>query len=299
MLRRLAITSFFLLVVWLVCLLPVAAIVHWLFEFSWVYMLPASILLTVVYAFGSLQLLRNGPDWLAFVSMQFMGVCSVGWLVVITGLFIEFFIPGFNPVVPVVIVWTALAAFGIYNAFSVTTVFHKISDYRIEQPVRVIQLTDVHIGSRRANFLERVVNMTKELTPDVTVITGDLIDLSRVEATDLQALSRLRCPVLMSTGNHERYIDFEKALAAVESHGVTVLRDTSTIQNGITFIGMDDREATGELESTLQSILVEKSRTAAKVPSENYTIVLYHKPCLLYTSPSPRDRTRSRMPSSA
>ena len=26
---------------------------------------------------------------------------------------------------------------------------------------------------------------------------------------------------------------------------------------------------------------------------------LYHKFCLLYTSPSPRDRTRSRMPSSA
>ena len=25
----------------------------------------------------------------------------------------------------------------------------------------------------------------------------------------------------------------------------------------------------------------------------------YHKVCLLYTSPSPRDRTRSRMPSSA
>ena len=25
----------------------------------------------------------------------------------------------------------------------------------------------------------------------------------------------------------------------------------------------------------------------------------YYKPCLLYTSPSPRDRTRSRMPSSA
>ena len=25
----------------------------------------------------------------------------------------------------------------------------------------------------------------------------------------------------------------------------------------------------------------------------------HHRPCLLYTSPSPRDRTRSRMPSSA
>ena len=28
-------------------------------------------------------------------------------------------------------------------------------------------------------------------------------------------------------------------------------------------------------------------------------LALEHKPCLLYTSPSPRDRTRSRMPSSA
>ena len=28
-------------------------------------------------------------------------------------------------------------------------------------------------------------------------------------------------------------------------------------------------------------------------------LVLYSKSCLLYTSPSPRDRTRSRMPSSA
>ena len=28
-------------------------------------------------------------------------------------------------------------------------------------------------------------------------------------------------------------------------------------------------------------------------------VPLYYRPCLLYTSPSPRDRTRSRMPSSA
>ena len=27
--------------------------------------------------------------------------------------------------------------------------------------------------------------------------------------------------------------------------------------------------------------------------------MMQHRPCLLYTSPSPRDRTRSRMPSSA
>ena len=32
---------------------------------------------------------------------------------------------------------------------------------------------------------------------------------------------------------------------------------------------------------------------------EEYVIAKHGTPCLLYTSPSPRDRTRSRMPSSA
>ena len=38
-----------------------------------------------------------------------------------------------------------------------------------------------------------------------------------------------------------------------------------------------------------------------KIRKENncFTTSTYYKPCLLYTSPSPRDRTRSRMPSSA
>ena len=35
------------------------------------------------------------------------------------------------------------------------------------------------------------------------------------------------------------------------------------------------------------------------VPMGNYAIAIHFSDCLLYTSPSPRDRTRSRMPSSA
>ena len=34
-------------------------------------------------------------------------------------------------------------------------------------------------------------------------------------------------------------------------------------------------------------------------PLRTLSYVAYYQPCLLYTSPSPRDRTRSRMPSSA
>ena len=47
--------------------------------------------------------------------------------------------------------------------------------------------------------------------------------------------------------------------------------------------------AMGEAADKLEDIMVSKEMQA----------FLKHGGCLLYTSPSPRDRTRSRMPSSA
>ena len=45
----------------------------------------------------------------------------------------------------------------------------------------------------------------------------------------------------------------------------------------------------------------EKMPTFVVYPSDDniYPVVILLMDCLLYTSPSPRDRTRSRMPSSA
>ena len=39
--------------------------------------------------------------------------------------------------------------------------------------------------------------------------------------------------------------------------------------------------------------------SAAVVMNKDYQIVAHYRSCLLYTSPSPRDRQKSRMPSSA
>ena len=44
---------------------------------------------------------------------------------------------------------------------------------------------------------------------------------------------------------------------------------------------------------------VDQSNISLIGPSGDYTLRGLHTICLLYTSPSPRDRTRSRMPSSA
>ena len=47
-----------------------------------------------------------------------------------------------------------------------------------------------------------------------------------------------------------------------------------------------------------QGYYVISNRTMTPEEAEQWLLELYHR-CLLYTSPSPRDRTRSRMPSSA
>ena len=41
------------------------------------------------------------------------------------------------------------------------------------------------------------------------------------------------------------------------------------------------------------------SHLSAMAPDEMQRVIAQYQACLLYTSPSPRDRTRSRMPSSA
>ena len=61
------------------------------------------------------------------------------------------------------------------------------------------------------------------------------------------------------------------------------------MQNGITYIHTTYLDNTDNLS---QSFLNQIAEIRRRRP-EKYT------PCLLYTSPSPRDRTRSRMPSSA
>jgi len=44
------------------------------------------------------------------------------------------------------------------------------------EPIRIVQITDVHIGSRSRRFLEHVVRRVNNLQPDYVCITGDFID---------------------------------------------------------------------------------------------------------------------------
>jgi predicted MPP superfamily phosphohydrolase len=109
----------------------------------------------------------------------------------------------------------------------------------------IVQLTDVHIGwTLGATFLERVVAQVNELTPDLIVLTGDLVDGTvRDIAPHVAALANLRARdgVYAVTGNHEYYWDADAWLSHFGSLGVRFLRNQRvTIRGAFELAGSDD-----------------------------------------------------------
>ena len=78
----------------------------------------------------------------------------------------------------------------------------------------------------------------------------------------------------------------------------TTLADHSQFKTGDTIKIAADRDGDNAYKNYYFAVYYKDStgRQLVKYPANNITMV---RTCLLYTSPSPRDRTRSRMPSSA
>ena len=115
---------------------------------------------------------------------------------------------------------------------------------------RIVQLTDLHIGpifDRR--WLQALVERANALAPDLTVVTGDLIDgmASRV-GPHLEPLLGLNAPdgVFVITGNHEmfngvrswvRYYKEDMGLRLLENEHVTIARPEGSYE----LLGTHDR----------------------------------------------------------
>ncbi len=93
----------------------------------------------------------------------------------------------------------------------------------------IAQITDLHVGpSIRAREVQRVVEQTNALRPDVVAITGDLVDggvAELAEAVSHLGALRARHGVFFVTGNHEYYSGVDEWLVALRRLGVRVLRN--------------------------------------------------------------------------
>jgi predicted MPP superfamily phosphohydrolase len=148
-----------------------------------------------------------------------------------------------------------IAGWGVKSALSEVAV-RKLAVPLAKLPpsmagLTVVQITDVHIGPTLGHdWLARVVAKINALSPDVVVITGDLVDGS---VDDLRAhvapLADLRAKhgVFFVTGNHEYYSGVDSWLSELARLGIRALRNERVeIKQGdvaIDLAGVDDWSA--------------------------------------------------------
>lgn len=115
----------------------------------------------------------------------------------------------------------------------------------------IVQLSDLHVGMTiDREFVQRVVDQTNALVPDMVVLTGDLVDGRvedlRDEAAPLGSL-RSKHGTYAVTGNHEYYSGADPWLAALGEMGITYLRNRRvSIGDGAAsfdLAGVDDHSA--------------------------------------------------------
>lgn len=164
----------------------------------------------------------------------------------------------------------ALGAVGVVSAIRPFVKRIPLRVANITAPVRLVQITDVHIGSRSTAFLSRVIDQVNRLEPDLLCITGDFVDATGISETDLASLRRVKCPVYYCIGNHEKYEDLEDIMVHLRNLGVIVLRNAATrFRDDIQVIGIDDMDDAQQVETQLRHIVVD---------SQSFTLLLYHRP---------------------
>lgn len=257
-------------VLFIAVLAPLLTLTAWLLSKSvWPFLL-AALLISIPAFFSFWHTLNNSHNMT--VRWLWMQVLGLGTILLSLVVLASFFTIRANPRdigLVVLFAWPVLSAAAVWQAINIKTRYLRFHASQLQAPIRLVQISDVHIGSRSAEFLEKVVSNVNAHNADMVLITGDLLDSSTVTSTDLAALANFNCPAYMCIGNHERYIDLNKALQAISGHGVQVLRDTTLLTNGIQLIGVDDRDKPDEIPAILDSI---------NLDSNCYSVLLYHRP---------------------
>lgn len=185
---------------------------------------------------------------------------------------------GFWAALTVLAMASLISAIGLWMAMMPVVKPIRFKSNSLASPLRFVQITDVHIGSRNVSFLESVVDRIRKLEPEFVCITGDFIDQTAVPESALVSLQLLKCPVYFTTGNHERYEDLDDILVRLKNLGVQVLRSESVQHRAdVQVLGVDDRDDPMQVETELARMNVDPNA---------FGILMYHRPTGLQAAES-------------
>ena len=148
----------------------------------------------------------------------------------------------------------AVLALGYANARAdpiVREAYVPLADWPVgAPPYRVLGLSDVHVSGpdmppARVVALAQSLN---RLSPDLVLVAGDLISekrtsfriYSEAEVAAPFAAFEARHGVIVTPGNHDHWVDLGAMVAALESHGITVLQNQAVRRGPVRVGGVDD-----------------------------------------------------------
>ncbi|MEZ5934471.1 MAG: metallophosphoesterase [Alphaproteobacteria bacterium] len=258
-----------MIIAWLTMIAPITALLGWLLEQPVAAWLAASLLLAPLAVIGLWRTVQSPNLLIRWPVMQYFGWGAVLLPLTVIGAIATLWLPTPTVGLAVLGAWLVLGAAGVVAATRISERRLSFDHARLDRPYKLIQLSDLHVGSRSAAFLRRAVEQALRHEPDAVLITGDLIDASAVKEEDLSALADISCPVYVSLGNHERYIDVDAAAAMIEAQGVGLLRSRAVIQGSLQVIGIDDADDPAHVARSLPEIALS---------DDHYRILLYHRP---------------------
>lgn len=256
-------------VIWIVVVAPIAALLAWWLSFSTLKVLAWSTLaapLVCAWIFLSFQTSNLIIKWPA---TQLIGLATVLMNVVVVCCPLLLFLPSRSVALTATSLWVIISIYAIWKAHNVLDTSISVSSEKLKRSYRIMHLSDLHAGSRSKAFINKVTRQTMQHQPDIVLITGDVLDSSDVDTQYLEPLSQFTCPVYLCLGNHERYVDLQNAIDAIQANNVTILRSESALFDTLEIVGIDDADDPDQVAKELVKISRDKTR---------FQILMYHRP---------------------
>ncbi len=158
-----------------------------------------------------------------------------------------------------------LAVFAFVNAHTITVRRERVPHL----PLRIAQLSDIHIGSIGPATLAHIIAKTNALKPDLILITGDLFDNANPTTRAIvPQLQDFVAPAVFTSGNHDSYTGYDNVRQMLAATRIRWLRNEAMSFDGIRIIGVDNSYGT----DLMQSVLDRTPRTPI------FTVLMNHQP---------------------
>ncbi len=175
-----------------------------------------------------------------------------------------------------------IVIYGLFEARNIAVERVEIKNEKLPahaSKFRVVQISDIHFSAvNNSRLAEKIAGMITDLSPDLLVSTGDLLDRGLQKKEKIASVFRnIKVPYgkYAVPGNHEFISGIKESVEFTENAGFKMIRnETVTIADFVGLAGIDDRDAARFNEASS----VSEKRILEQLNPDHLNIFLKHQP---------------------